>query len=60
MPDCDHKFVHLKTYKRNEYCNYNTRYIRIDTFFCEKCLKYEQVKQEDFCRDMPEWYGDNE
>lgn len=63
--NCNHKFVHLDT-KRNH--NHDgicyTHYVRIDTFFCEKCLTYENKKQEFWSKDRelwlrgkkPDWY----
>lgn len=38
-----HKFVHLKHDMREK-----SRYfwVNVDTYFCEKCLKYQEVETE--------------
>lgn len=59
MPEknnCDHKFVHLETIRKDRYDNYCTHFLRIDRFYCEKCLQEKEVKKEDWCRETPEWY----
>lgn len=54
---CTHKFVFLRTAKwTDDAGGYNTRFIRVDTFFCEKCLEQKEVRKEDFARDTPDWY----
>lgn len=37
--ECKHKFIHLRTYGK-EISWHNWK--KIDVFFCEKCLKYEE------------------
>lgn len=54
---CEHKFIYMETNKSHHYDGpFNTHWIRIDRFFCEKCLEYRDKKQEDWSRDKPEWY----
>jgi hypothetical protein len=53
---CEHKFVFLRSSKHDEYGNYNTHYVRIDYFYCEHCLKYEERKQEEWLRETPIWF----
>jgi hypothetical protein len=54
---CEHKYVYLYSSKTHEYTGYNTHYTRTDTFFCEKCLVYKEVKQETYSRDTPSWFS---
>ncbi len=57
QPQCDHQFVHLETVKHEDFRGtYSTRFVRIDRFFCEKCLHVEEKKREEHSRDTPEWY----
>ena len=53
----EHKFVHLRTAKwiGND-GGYSTQFIRVDTFFCERCLDQKEVRKETYSRDTPEWY----
>jgi hypothetical protein len=55
---CDHKFVHLDTIKKHDTSGYNTQFIRIDRFFCEKCLEQKEVRKSEYAysRETPEWY----
>jgi hypothetical protein len=44
---CDHKFSHLETKKNHSYDGmFNTRFTRIDIFFCDKCLEQKIVKKK--------------
>ncbi len=54
--NCEHKFVYLDTKKSNEYNGFVFHYIRIDTFYCEKCLEYKDKKQETHSRERPDWW----
>jgi hypothetical protein len=57
--ECPHKFVFLRSAKwKDDSGSYNTGYFRVDTFFCERCLKYKEIKQSDYARDTPTWYKD--
>ena len=53
---CSHKFILLDTKKYTEDAGYKTHWIRIDMFFCEKCLKKEVIKEDAYSREAPEWY----
>jgi hypothetical protein len=54
---CEHKFVFLRTAKwTDDGESYNTKFVRKDTFFCEKCLLEKCVHKHDVCRDTPDWY----
>lgn len=54
--NCEHKFVHLETIKKYDSGGYQTRWICIDRFFCEKCLCEKEIKKEEYNREKPEWY----
>ena len=54
--DCDHKYVHLETVKRTESGAYQIRWIRIERYYCERCLESCDVKKEHWSRERPEWY----
>lgn len=54
---CEHQYEHLGTTKWNESGGgYNLKWVRIERFFCIKCLERKDVRQEDWSRDTPEWY----
>lgn len=54
---CDHKFVFLRSAKRTGNAgHYNTHFIRVDAFFCERCLECKEIRKEDFARETPDWY----
>lgn len=54
--DCEHKFVFMDSSKKMESGTYQTHWIKVDRFFCEKCLHYETVKTSEWDRDPPEWW----
>lgn len=63
--ECDHKFVHLETWKQaaeRASIGYSAAkpWKRKDVFFCERCLLYKTVIQEaslyDFPYGRPEWW----
>ena len=54
--ECEHKFVHLETIRKDYYDSGCTHFLRIDRFYCEKCLEEKEVKKESWCRNTPEWY----
>jgi hypothetical protein len=55
--NCEHKFIFLRTAKfTDDSGNYNTKYTRIDYYFCERCLEYKEVRRVDWLRDTPDWY----
>lgn len=53
---CTHKFVHIDTVYKKEYVSFGYTYIRIDRFFCEKCLEEQIKKKEESQRMRPDWY----
>jgi hypothetical protein len=54
---CQHVWRHLETVRWTENDGgYNTRFIRIDRYWCEKCLATEDKKQDGLSRDTPDWY----
>ena len=36
--------------------NYNTHYVRVDEFFCEKCLGREEKRFDEYKREAPHWF----
>jgi len=56
MQECKHKWVHLETIKRVESHGYQSEYIKIDRFFCEKCLEQKETRKSEYSRETPEWY----
>lgn len=56
MNECDHVWEHLETIKYTEAGGYNIQYVRIDTFYCKKCLEYKNIKKDEYARESPEWY----
>ena len=41
---CEHKWVWRNASKRNDRGGgYNTHFIRVDYYFCEKCLEQKEV-----------------
>lgn len=53
---CLHKWIHLDTKKNYENRDFNTRFTRIDNFYCEKCCEIKSKITEDCCRTEPDWY----
>ena len=64
---CAHKFVHIETiyrgaktsqvvafYGANKF--YAKEYVRIDRFFCEKCLEPQEKRVECLTDRPPEWW----
>lgn len=54
--NCKHVYKHLDTIKRRESCGYNDLWVRIDYYFCEKCLDQQEIKKSKTSRDKPDWY----
>lgn len=61
MAECKHKFVHRST-DSYYYSNgrYKLNFVSTDYYFCEKCLKEEEVKKQTTCdgdelRNLPDW-----
>lgn len=53
---CKHEWRFLRTARFTESGSYQSNYIRIDVFFCSRCLKLEQVKQEQYARETPDFF----
>jgi len=53
---CDHEFVLMDTKKQKEYADYITHWIRVDRFYCRRCLREEMKRKSEYSRDMPDWY----
>jgi len=53
---CEHKWVLLEVIRKTGWGSYNTEYIRIDRFYCEKCLEQKNVEKRGYSREVPEWY----
>jgi hypothetical protein len=60
--DCEHKWVfQTSDYKITEGNYYNNAYYRIDTYFCEKCLKIKEIEAKyESGRNTPYWYHGKE
>ena len=56
MSICQHKWVHKETKRKSSYEGWDSKYTKIDIYYCEKCLEEKIVKKEEFSRDCPEWY----
>jgi hypothetical protein len=53
----EHIWAHLETIKICDSCiGDGLYYKRTDVFFCQKCLKTQNVVQETWNRDRPDWY----
>ncbi|MFV0500047.1 MAG: hypothetical protein ACK5MH_00460 [Bacteroidales bacterium] len=56
---CKHKWIFMESVCRTKKYDYYVEYIRVDLFFCEKCLEQKQVKKEAGQRyeeSTPDWY----
>ena len=53
---CQHRFVLLRSARWTESGGYNTRFCRLDTFFCEACLEQKEVPKDEYARETPDWY----
>lgn len=55
--ECQHKWVHLETFYSSESAGCRRRnYKRVDRFYCEKCLKQEDIVKEQESTKIPRWY----
>lgn len=54
--ECEHKWIHMNSAYKYDSAGYMTRFKKIDTFFCEKCLEQRNTVKEDTSRDTPDWY----
>lgn len=56
---CKHKWIFMESVCRTKKYDHYVEYIRVDLFFCEKCLEQKQVKKEAGQRYeefTPDWY----
>ena len=53
---CEHKWVHMDTKKHYENRDFNTMFVRIDSFYCENCCEIKLVSKSDYTREEPGWY----
>lgn len=53
---CNHKWMHLDTKKYYENRDFNTKFTRIDNFYCENCCEIKTITKEDYTRNEPDWY----
>jgi hypothetical protein len=56
---CDHQFVYLRSSREKDWFGERITYLKIDYFYCQKCLKYEEIRhsEERHERDnAPLWY----
>lgn len=53
---CQHKWTHLDTKQYYENRDFNTKFTRVDNFYCEKCCDIKSKTTEDYCRVEPDWY----
>lgn len=61
MGECEHKWVHLETVKEKSRYVPNTSgsytpWLRIDRFFCEKCLETTEKRRSEYCKIQPDWF----
>jgi len=56
MSECDHVYRHLETNKHTEYEGWHHLWVKVDRFYCEKCLEIKVKKQEVYSREKPDWY----
>ena len=54
--ECNHNYQHLDTTKYTTDAGYNTTFVRVDRYYCTKCLDQKQLKREATTRETPEWY----
>lgn len=53
---CKHDFVFIESQKWECYSGYQTKFTKINRYFCRHCLKHEEVKQEEYSREKPYWF----
>ncbi|WP_291567124.1 MULTISPECIES: hypothetical protein [unclassified Clostridium] len=52
----NHKLVYLDAKKYSESTGFNSKWTRIDRFYCEKCGELIIKKKEEYSRESPDWY----
>lgn len=59
--NCEHKFIFQRSdSSRSDYGYRGYKYIRVDAFYCEKCLEIKEVSSEHVTHqgnfeERPEW-----
>lgn len=53
--ECEHEYSHLET-KQIQENGHVPHWIRIDYFFCVKCLDEKEKRKSETNRYKPEWY----
>ena len=57
MEGCDHDFLYIESiYDCRGTGSYKQKYVRIDRFYCRKCLLGTEKRKEEDSHGMPEWY----
>lgn len=68
LPDCEiHDFVFLRTGKVKEKIKIpnkepgqpDTQFRRMDTFYCQHCLRYTTMERKEMSTKVPDWYRDD-
>jgi len=56
--NCEHKWKHKETIRKHDSYqgSYCTTWIKIDYYFCEKCLEEKEKKRVEDSRETPLWY----
>ncbi len=55
-PICKHRYVLLRSARWTEDSGYNTRFRRLDVFYCESCLEQKEIPRDEYSRETPNWY----
>lgn len=53
---CGHKWVYQETHYSRGHYGYNDLFIKVDIYYCEKCLEQKEVRHEEYARDIPIWW----
>lgn len=56
---CSHDFELLETQYWSEHLSYQTRWTRVDLYYCRKCLEQRETRREECSRDIPIWWKSN-
>jgi len=53
---CSHDYMHVETFYTDRYDGGPIAYIRIDRFYCRKCLEDQEIRKAESVYKKPEWY----
>lgn len=54
---CEHEYVFQSTRKWNDSSyTYNIYWVKVDEYFCKKCLEKRDITKSEYSRDCPDWY----